>query len=234
MRLRREQVVATALRLLNDVGLDALTMRRLGQELEVQAATLYWHIKNKEELLDAMAEAMLAGCAESVPVALSGMERAADMGERLRRALLAHRDGARVFAGTYVAQDNTLRVSEVLIGALSDAGLSPRAAAWGCWSIVYYVIGFALEEQALVVRPGADRGKADPALFREAVERGAYPHLAAALPHLLSADTDARFRYGLELILKGLEAELEAAPRPSESRSSPRAGAKKRAPRRSG
>ncbi|WP_437298371.1 TetR/AcrR family transcriptional regulator C-terminal domain-containing protein [Sorangium sp. So ce426] len=234
MRLRREQVVATALRLLNDVGLDALTMRRLGQELDVQAATLYWHIKNKEELLDAMAEAMLAGCAESVPAALSGMELAADMAERLRRALLAHRDGARVFAGTYVAQDNTLRVSEVLLGALSDAGLSPRAAAWGCWSIVYYVIGFTLEEQALVIRPGADPGKADPALFREAVERGAYPHLAAALPHLLSTDTDARFRYGLALILKGLEAELEGAPRPREPRSPPHAGAKKRAPRRSG
>ncbi|WP_437280353.1 TetR/AcrR family transcriptional regulator C-terminal domain-containing protein [Sorangium sp. So ce375] len=139
-----------------------------------------------------------------------------------------------MFAGTYVAQDNTLRVSEVLLGTLSDAGLSPRAAAWGCWSIVYYVIGFTLEEQALVVRPGADPGKADPARFREAVERGAYPHLAAALPHLLSTDTEARFRYGLGLILKGLEAELEGAPRPRESRSSPHVGAKKRAPRRSG
>ena len=212
MRLRREQVVATALRLLNDVGLDALTMRRLGQELNVQAATLYWHIKNKEELLDAMAEAMLAGCAAGVPEGLAGLERAAEVAERLRRALLAHRDGARVFAGTYVAQDNTLRVSDTLVGALRDGGLSPRAAAWGCWSIVYYVIGFTLEEQALVVHPGADPAKADPERFRETVERGAYPHLAAVLPHLASTDHGARFRYGLRLLLRGLEAEVEGAP----------------------
>ncbi|WP_438022742.1 TetR/AcrR family transcriptional regulator C-terminal domain-containing protein [Sorangium sp. So ce233] len=211
MRLRREQVVATALRLLNDVGLDALTMRRLGQELNVQAATLYWHIKNKDELLDAMAEAMLAGCAAGVLEGLSGMERAAEVAERLRRALLAHRDGARVFAGTYVAQDNTLRVSDALVGALRDGGLSPRAAAWGCWSIVYYVIGFTLEEQALAVHPGADPGKADPERFREAVERGAYPHLTAVLPHLAGTDHEARFRYGLQLLLRGLEAEVEGA-----------------------
>ncbi|MGK3987792.1 TetR/AcrR family transcriptional regulator C-terminal domain-containing protein [Sorangium sp. So ce136] len=234
MRLRREQVIATALRLLDDVGLDALTMRRLGQELSVQAATLYWHIKNKEELLDAMAEAMLADCAAGVPEELSGMERAAGVAERLRRALLAHRDGARVFAGTYVAQDNTLRVSDTLVGALRDGGLSPRAAAWGCWSIVYYVIGFTLEEQALEVRPGAEPAKADAGRFREMVERGAYPHLAAALPHLVSTDHDARFRYGLRLILRGLEAEVEGAPRASASGSSTDPGDKRRAPRRSG
>ncbi|WP_437578828.1 TetR/AcrR family transcriptional regulator C-terminal domain-containing protein [Sorangium sp. So ce887] len=233
MRLRREQVVATALRLLSDVGLDALTMRRLGQELNVQAATLYWHIKNKEELLDAMAEAMLAGCAAGVPEELSGMERAADVAERLRGALLAHRDGARVFAGTYVAHDNTLRVSDTLVGALRDGGLSPRSAAWGCWSIVYYVIGFTLEEQALMVRPGTDPEKADPARFRETVERGAYPHLAAALPHLVSTDHEARFRYGLQLLLKGLKAELEGTPRAEAPTSATRAGDKRRASRRS-
>ncbi|XXT15005.1 TetR/AcrR family transcriptional regulator C-terminal domain-containing protein [Sorangium sp. So ce429] len=235
MRLRREQVIATALRLLDDVGLDALTMRRLGQELNVQAATLYWHIKNKEELLDAMAEALLADCAAGVPEELSGMERAAGVAERLRRALLAHRDGARVFAGTYVAQDNTLRVSDTLVGALRDGGLSPRAAAWGCWSIVYYVIGFTLEEQALEVHPGTDPAKADAGRFRETVERGAYPHLAAALPHLVSTDHDARFRYGLQLILRGLEAEIEGAPRSTRaSGSSTPAGDKRRASRRSG
>ncbi|WP_437680866.1 TetR/AcrR family transcriptional regulator C-terminal domain-containing protein [Sorangium sp. So ce131] len=234
MRLRREQIVATALRLLDDVGLDALTMRRLGQELDVQAATLYWHVQNKEELLDAMAEAMLAGCADGAPEGLSWVERAAELAERLRRALLAHRDGARVFAGTYVAQDNTLRFSDTLVGALRDGGLSARAAAWGCWTIVYYVIGFTLEEQALAGRPGKGPGKGDPERFREALERGAYPHLGATLPHLVSADLDARFRYGLQLLLKGLEAEPEATP-PAKARTRPtQADDKRRASRRSG
>ncbi|WP_437685927.1 TetR/AcrR family transcriptional regulator C-terminal domain-containing protein [Sorangium sp. So ce176] len=95
---------------------------------------------------------------------------------------IRHRDGARVFAGTYVAQENTLRVSDTLVGALRDGGLSRRAAAWGCLSIVYYVIGFTLEEQALVVHPGADPAKADPERFREAVERGAYPPPGGGAP----------------------------------------------------
>ncbi len=233
MRLRREQVVATALRLLNDVGLDALTMRRLGQELDVQAATLYWHIKNKEELLDAMAEAMLAGCAESVPVALSGMERAAGMAERLRGALLAHRDGARVFAGTYVAQDNTLRVSEVLLGALSDAGLLPARRRVGV--LVDRVLRDRLHPRG--AGPGGPPGSGPRQGRSSALPRGGG---ARSLPAPRGgAPAPPEHRHGRAVpvwtgaTLKGLEAELEGAPRPRESRSS-HAGAKKRAPRRSG
>lgn len=206
MRLRREQVVATALRLLDEVGLDALTMRRLGQELGVQAATLYWHVKNKQELLEAMAEAMVASCVTGAPEGKTWVDRAAELAERLRRALLAHRDGARVFAGTYVAQENTLRFSEMFLGVLSEAGLPPRAAAWACWTLIYYVIGFTLEEQALAPLAGAGENAAREQL-RRALDRTTFPHLTRAFPHLTDADLDARFRYGLGLVLRGLEAE---------------------------
>ncbi|AGP38376.1 TetR/AcrR family transcriptional regulator C-terminal domain-containing protein [Sorangium cellulosum] len=233
MGLTREQVVSTALRLLGEVGLDALTMRRLGQELNVQAATLYWHVKNKQELLDAMAEAMLEGCVIRAPEGATWRDRAAEMAWRLREALLAHRDGARVFAGTYVTQENTLRFSDMLLGALGDAGLSPRAAAWGAWTLVYYTIGFTLEEQAMTPAGGAGGGKADPALLREAMARGAYPHLAAAFPHMADADLDARFRYGARLILEGLAAAPgDAPPGPAPPSPAPEAPPRPRAGRR--
>ncbi|HVK62898.1 MAG TPA: TetR/AcrR family transcriptional regulator C-terminal domain-containing protein [Polyangium sp.] len=228
MRLRREQVVSTALRLLDEVGLDALTMRRLGPELNVQAATLYWHVKNKQELLDAMAEAMLADCVVRAPEGPPWMDRAANMAERLRRALLAYRDGARVFAGTYVTQENTLRFADTWVGALREAGLSPRAAAWGTWTMVYYTIGFTLEEQALAPLPGTEGGKVEPEHLRAALARGAYSHLGEASTHLLDADLDARFRYGIQLILAG----LEAAPGDEPSDPAPE-GPRRRSPRRS-
>lgn len=57
-RIDRRQVVDTALRLLNEVGLDGLTLRRIAKELNVQAPALYWHFKNKQELLDEMATEM--------------------------------------------------------------------------------------------------------------------------------------------------------------------------------
>lgn len=207
--LRREQVVEAALRLLDEVGLDGLTMRRLGEQLNVKAATLYWHIKNKQELLEAMAEAMLADCGASPPEAAPGLEQAIELAGKLRAALLAHRDGARVFGGTYVAQPNTLRVSERLLGALHEAGLPSRAVAWGGWTITYYVIGFTLEEQALRTTAGAG---AEPERLRAALDPTRFPQLAAAFPHLIDGDLDARFDYGLRLIAAGLRAELATGP----------------------
>lgn len=210
--LRREQVVEAALRLLDEAGLDALTMRRLGERLGVQAATLYWHVKHKQELLEAMAEAMLADCGARPPTAAPGLEQAIELAGRLRAALLARRDGARVFAGTYVAQPNTLQVSERLLQALRDAGLSLRTAAWGAWTLTYYVIGFTLEEQALATPAGAG---ADPERLRAAIDPARFPQLAAAFAHLTDGDLEARFLYGLRLIAAGLRAEL-AAPVPAD------------------
>ncbi|HGE7262434.1 TPA: TetR family transcriptional regulator, partial [Serratia marcescens] len=59
MRLTRETVLRGALALLNEIGIDALSTRRLAQHLGVQSPTLYWHFKNKAELLKAMAETIM-------------------------------------------------------------------------------------------------------------------------------------------------------------------------------
>src|ERR1700691_3451794 len=68
MKVNREIVVEAGLRLLNEVGLEQLTLRRLAQELKIQAPTLYWHFKSKEALIDAMATRVLAeGCSGLVP-----------------------------------------------------------------------------------------------------------------------------------------------------------------------
>src|SRR5690348_3341702 len=100
-RLDRARTLRTALDLLDEAGLDALTMRRLADALQVRAGALYRYYATKQDLLTAMAEHMLTGVAQTAGKADSGWEEhLRALARALRTALLAHRDGARVFAGT--------------------------------------------------------------------------------------------------------------------------------------
>ncbi|WP_219471107.1 TetR family transcriptional regulator [Nonomuraea rhizosphaerae] len=129
MQLKRADVVTGALALLDSDGLDGLTMRKLGARLGVQAGGIYWHFKNKEALLGAMADRIVGEITET-PLASGPWDaQLAEIAHRMRRALLAHRDGAQVVAGTYVVEPNTVRGGEqVRLGAVSRRG---TAAALG-------------------------------------------------------------------------------------------------------
>ncbi|MFK0046504.1 TetR/AcrR family transcriptional regulator C-terminal domain-containing protein [Streptomyces sp. NPDC090741] len=200
-RLDQARTVEAALVLLDESGLDALTMRRLADAVGVQAGALYRHFATKQDLLTAMAERMLAGCSTPPPDPdWSG--RLTALARRLRAALLAHRDGARVYAGTHSTGANTLGFAETLIGVLSAAGFGPQEAARTALTVVHFTVGHTLEEQA-ALQPG-DQGPADPEQLREAVTAASYPHLTAALPVLTGADFAAQFEFGLGLLLQGL------------------------------
>lgn len=112
-RLDRETIVETALRLLNEEGLEGLTLRRLAKGLDVQAPALYWHFGNKQALLDEMATRMLrdmllpmAGQAEAGGTAWQ--DWITDACRRARRTLLGYRDGAKVFSGTHLTDESHL------------------------------------------------------------------------------------------------------------------------------
>lgn len=208
MRLDREQIVAAALRLLDEVGVDGLTMRVLADALKIQAPSLYWHFKNKQALLEAMADALIAPVARAVPPG-SWREQVEHIAWDLRSALLSRRDGARVFAGTYSISDNVIRTSDMMIGFLLDAGAPHRLAAWGALTVTYFVLGFTIEEQA-AAEPGGAEGvvlAARRAEFTRFVG-DRYPRTAACIPDIFDGDQDARFRLGLEMQLAGLAALL--------------------------
>ncbi|QSQ25292.1 TetR/AcrR family transcriptional regulator C-terminal domain-containing protein [Pyxidicoccus parkwayensis] len=201
MRIQREQAVRAAWTLVDEIGVDGMTMRALAQALEIQAPSLYWHFPSKQVLLETMADALL----EDV-----GREQDADAGweavvkgvaGELRRAFMSHRDGARVYAGTAVVSENTLRVSDLLIGALGRAALKPREASWAAFSVLDYVLGFTIEEQSL----GAQKAEGPPVAERiRALAKGRFPHVAAAADAIVDPDFDARFAFGLELLVSGL------------------------------
>lgn len=209
MRLNREHVLTAALELLDEVGLDQLTMRRLADRLGVQNGATYWHFPSKQALLEAMADRLLAGVT-GLDQRLPWSERLAELARRLRAALLSRRDGARLFSGRLFPLPNALAYGEAVIAALRQAGLPDRDAAWSVDALTYYVVGHTAEEQLAASLP--DGGTTATARLTEAVDPRQYPHLHAALAHIPAPHQEEHFEHGLRLVVAGIRA---AAPSPA-------------------
>ena len=135
-RYRRDDVVAHALDLLERGGLPDLTMRRLGADLGIQPSALYHHFANKQSLLAAMADSLLAQVAWP--------DEAQGACEALREALLSRRDGAELVATVWSFGLGAQAPYDVLVEALRDVGdLAPTGAR----TLLHYVYGHALDEQ---------------------------------------------------------------------------------------
>ena len=126
--LDQARVVRAALALLDEVGIDELTMRRLAERLGVTAASLYRHVRNKDELLALLGDEISGEI--PLPRAVSSWRRQlTEIAWNVRRGLLAHRDAARVLANTPPVGPRRLRHVEALLRTLRAAGLKDRDAA---------------------------------------------------------------------------------------------------------
>jgi TetR/AcrR family tetracycline transcriptional repressor len=206
MQLSREQVLAAALGLLDEAGLEQLTMRRLAAALGVQNGATYWHFRSKQALLEAMADTLLAGLAAGLDTESPWTKRITELARRLRRALLSRRDGARLFSAAFFPLPNALAYGEAVIAALGESGLSSRDAAWAADTLTYYVVGHTIEEQ-LAVAPGS--GHDATARLTGAVDPRRHPHMYAALAHIPAPHYQEHFDYGLHLIVNGIRADTE-------------------------
>jgi TetR/AcrR family transcriptional regulator, tetracycline repressor protein len=210
--LRRADVVDGAIKLLDAEGLDGLTTRKLGAALNVQSPALYRHFPSKEALLDAMAEKLLEGVGAPVPPG-PWDEQLTILGHRFRAALLAHRDGARVVAGTYVAAPNTRAVGTAVISVLCGAGIPAERAGWIAFAGQYYILGHTIEEQALQQLAKRDVDWQ----AREAEVGHDDPLYAQAFDSVVAADPAERFAYGMELFIDGIRKQLPATGEPVRS-----------------
>jgi len=209
MALTQEQVVKRAVDLMAEAGLEALTLRRLAAELGVSAPTLYWHVRDKRQLLDLMAEALVAQEDRSTTPA-HGQPWWDWLAERARvqyRALVSHRDAALVVAGNRPTEARLPEIEQVL-ASLVVVGFPPAEALRTVLSIANYVIGCAVERQAEAARPpDPDRDDRLVARIRAA---GDLPTLTAAMAGLgepgSPAAGDAGFEHGLALLMAGVRA----------------------------
>ena len=207
MKVNRTMVAQAGLKLLNEVGLEQLTLRRLGTELKVQAAAIYWHFKSKQELIDEMATMVLAqGAANLLPGRVSADWKvwAAAFGHGLRKTLLAYRDGARMVAGTELTNTEYMKTAELIAARLLEAGFSIRQCAVLLSTIYSYTLSFVMEEQAVYPRPHERSPRYDIAKRNSRLDANEFPILRQSGP-ILFDKFDRRYKEGLELILRGAQ-----------------------------
>jgi TetR/AcrR family transcriptional regulator, tetracycline repressor protein len=207
VQLSREQVLAAALNLLDEAGLEQLTMRRLAAALGVQNGATYWHFRSKQDLLEAMADTLLAGLTAGLDTESPWTERITELARQLRRALLSRRDGARLFSAAFFPLPSAPAYGEAVIAALGESGLSSRDAAWAADTLTYYVVGHTTEEQLAAALPSG--GHDATARLTGAVDPQRHPHMYAALAHIPAPHHQEHFDYGLHLIVNGIRADTE-------------------------
>ncbi|GAB3049481.1 TetR/AcrR family transcriptional regulator C-terminal domain-containing protein [Stenotrophomonas tumulicola] len=204
----REHIVEAAFRILDEAGLEGVTLRKVACSLGIRAPSLYWHFKSKQALIDAMADAMIADVARVIPGGQPWRQTLLQIAREFRVAFKVHRDGARVYAGTFLATENVLRVGEASIAALVGAGAPARFAATAAMDLVYYAMGFVIEEQSW---PGDGSMEALGEAFMALAEQR-FPHCWEAREVWGEVDFDTRFEQGLGLMLDGIEQRLSRAP----------------------
>jgi TetR/AcrR family tetracycline transcriptional repressor len=221
MPLERETVVQVALELLDEVGLDGLTMRRLAERLGVQNPALYWHFKNKQDLLNQMATMMVGELFAAYPMSDAvhdWSEWLAGAARIYRRALLSRRDGARLIATADLTTSNWLAGFELMVRVLREAGFSAREAVVGPLTVFDYTLGTTFEEQAEPPHVQAERSHGDPDALRALIDPDTMPMLYSSLQEaglVPSEDRTSGFEAGLDLILRGLAALRSSTPPPS-------------------
>lgn len=197
----REAIVGAALDLLDEAGLDGLTVRRLAERLQVKNPALYWHFPSKRALLDEMAQLLQARQDFGPPRGGESWQQwLIRRGHDRRRVLLSHRDAARLVAGTR-AGPALIEKFEAELNALVAAGFTPSRALHAIGTVTRYVNGFVLDEQAMAEQ--AAEGPPPPAdAFR------ATPTLAAAIRG--AGDSETAFEEGLRTLVAGIEARRTA------------------------
>ena len=172
MRHHRSDVVDRALAVLDDYGLESLTMRRLAAELGVQPSALYHHVPNKQTLLAAVADEILIR-GRRPRRAQAWDRRVIEICTELRDAMLAYRDGAEVVVTAHTFGLGGGTPAESLRQALRDGGLTENLVDLGTRVLLHLVFGHAMEEQTALQAASAgaiDRAPGGPADFEQGLE----------------------------------------------------------------
>jgi TetR/AcrR family tetracycline transcriptional repressor len=201
------RIVQAALQLLDEVGLDGLSMRHLAQRLDIQAPSLYWYIRDKGELLGLLAEAISAEV-HPPPADLAWRPRLEAMGREYRRVLLGHRDAARVLALSLPSGPHRLRQVDAVLETLLEAGFEGLEATRAGRILVDFATGFVQDEF-----DNAEQAAGTEQEF-PAVPAETYPNIALLAPYLMDMDGEARFDFGLAVLLDGLEHRLRVSGQP--------------------
>jgi AcrR family transcriptional regulator len=215
--LTREAIVKAGLEVLDAHGLAGFNMRRVAEELDTGAASLYWHVGSKDGLLDLILEEVMEEQVAKLPQPdpENWQEQLKEVGRGMRRTILEHRDIVQVSIGRIPMGPNALRLSEGVLAILRAGKVPDELAVQSFLLLISAVNGFTVDEA------GFDdaAGDSDPPIDELAGMVGGYlrslpaeqfPNLADVGEHFAMADQDARFELLLDLFVDGLAARAAA------------------------
>jgi TetR/AcrR family transcriptional regulator, tetracycline repressor protein len=194
-RLSKAAVVQAGLDVLDEAGIDGVTVRAVASRLGVQAPALYWHVRDKQDLLDEMATEIwrrVSAELTALPDAQPWDQAMAAFAAITRRALLSHRDGAKVFSGTYLTDASVLEAQEERLAQTVQQGFA-LADVIRAYSLLYsFTVGFCVEEQAVAQAATTGDDRYSPARRAERLNSRTHPLVLQAGPEIFG-DPDMRF-----------------------------------------
>jgi AcrR family transcriptional regulator len=202
--------VSAALVVLDREGLDGLTMRGVAEELDTGAAALYWHVANKEELLQLLIDRIIGELELPEPDPARWEEQLKELGRTMRTVLKSHRDVARVTLGRVPLGPNLVRIVEWQLALLRGAGIPDPIAALTGDLLALYVGAFVYEE-SLPAPPSTENEYSTDqmvAMLRDyfaSFPSDRFPHTSELAGELTRADRDERFEFGMDVIVRGLK-----------------------------
>lgn len=203
-RLNRSAIVDAAFEVLDEAGIDGLTVRALASRLGVKAPALYWHVDSKQVLLDEMGTEV----ASRIQHSLADLDDETTLADALlayanatRSEYLRHRDGARTFSGTRLTDPDQLRGQDAWLARWINQGYPLEQVTDAFEIVTAYVVGFVIEEQERA-QSSADRYDLQT---RDEIIGADHP-LSVAAGHRIFSDPGARFAQQLSLIIPALAA----------------------------
>jgi AcrR family transcriptional regulator len=215
-KLTRDRVIEAALRIMDEEGLDAVSMRRVGRELGVEAMSLYHHVHDKDDLLLGIRERVLS---EFVDPGSDGEweGRARQAARSWRQVMRAHPNAMVLISSPkqFAVTPTSMRPTEAALRLLREVGLSDDDAVKAFCALGGFIVGFVMFE--IGVNRASDAGDQPPTLdgLMLALPSDEFPCFMTSLPYLMNGDIDQRFEYGLDLLIAGIRS--KSAPVPNSS-----------------
>jgi AcrR family transcriptional regulator len=207
-QLTRERVVAEALAVIAEQGVQALTMRRLAARLGVVPGALYHHVRNKQQLQDLVLDNVLAEIDVHLDPSLAWVEQLKVLAHRLRQVLEDHPGVAGILKTRDPLGPHSLALAEAFLAPLQAAGFADREAGLAFFLLVDYTIGFAVSGTPTSVNEQRVRDPATRAQlhqFFRSLPPDRFPALVALGEHVWVDNRDERFTAGLHVLVDGLE-----------------------------
>ena len=212
--LTRDSIVDAALLVLDRQGYDGFSMRAVADELGTGPASLYWHVKNKDELLNLVIDRVAGELEVPQPNPQHWQNQVKEVARQMRALMHRHPGVARITLGRIPVGPNIIETNERILAILREAGLPDRTAAYVVDLFSLYIGAYAYEESLGLASPTGEDLPPDQVVgmirgYFESLPPERFPHTLAIVDQLFAGGFDERFEFGLDVLVKGLAATKE-------------------------